>query len=69
MSFTGEDLKMLRSLKSVIHAGDFSIKGDAVTGVASLFNWLNGLDEKIQANIKSKPLIPAGPPKPIRNQK
>lgn len=50
--FTKEDLNNLKVFKSVILKADYPLKGDAISMVASLFNWYDGLELKINDAIK-----------------
>ena len=52
LGFTSDDVKKAQALKRVLKQGDFNIKGDAINWVASLFNWFEGLDMKIEDSIK-----------------
>lgn len=54
--FTQEDLNNLKVFKSVIQKADYPLKGDAVRMVASLFNWYDSLELKIEDAIKKEKL-------------
>jgi len=59
------DIANLRMLHSVIQTGNYDIKGNAIKKVASLLIWLEGLEAKIDGELKQKILdkAKAGPPK------
>lgn len=46
--FTKNDLANYKALKAVIRQGDFEVKGDAITMVASLLHWYDTLEGKIE---------------------
>ena len=50
--FVKDDLAKYRALKKVIQQGDYEIKGDAILAVASLLNWFNDLEKKIEEQIR-----------------
>ena len=54
--FTKDDLSNLKAFKTVISKADYPLKGDAIRMVASLFNWLDGLELKIEDAIKKDKL-------------
>lgn len=49
---TKYDYSNLQSLKKIIGKAEFNIKGEAVIGTASIFQWLNSLDQVFLKTIK-----------------
>lgn len=45
---TKNDAEMARALRSVLSQAQFPIKGEAILKVASLIQWINTLDKKIE---------------------
>lgn len=39
-------------MRSVLSQGDFTLKGNAVNKVATLFAWYDAIEKKIEASIK-----------------
>lgn len=52
---TKEDAAFARGLRSIIHQGAFTMKGDAVLKAAPLFQWLDTLDKRIEETVKEPP--------------
>ena len=52
--FEEKDLKLIRALEKVIADGDFLLKGRAVPGFIMILQWVKGLEEKIENDLKSK---------------
>ena len=51
--FTNEDIGNIRALKTILNAGEYPLKGDAILKVASLFVWFDDLERRaIQAQVK-----------------
>lgn len=50
--FTQDDLNKLRVFKTILLQAEYPLKGDAITAVASLFDWFDGLKIKIEDSIK-----------------
>jgi hypothetical protein len=49
-----EDIEMCRALSTVISQGDFEVKGNAVIKIAQIFNWFNGLEDKLNGVLKQQ---------------
>lgn len=53
-----EDLNKLKMLKSVVNQGKYEMKGDAINMVASLINWIDVLEIKIEEALKKPAKAP-----------
>ena len=57
--FTNEDLAKHSAFKAVLKEGSFDMKGNAIYTVAMLFQWFEGLEDRIKEDIagpKDKPM-------------
>lgn len=53
MEFTKDDLKRLKTLKSVIKMADFSVKGEALVAMGVLFKWFDDFELRLQKTIET----------------
>jgi hypothetical protein len=52
LNMTKEDLIKYQAFKKVLNEGDFTVKGQAILAVASLFHWYNNLETEIKKAIE-----------------
>ena len=54
--FDKTDLAKHKAFKTIVMQSKIEMKGDAAIMVASLFQWFNGLEDKIEKSINPPPL-------------